>query len=172
MGKPADLQDPILTPVLSIWSYQYLGGPFGAVNHGCRSQTLHICLIICSSPRGGRSMPIQSLGIQLDEICSSILPSRPPEGYPLPRVGITWGQKRKARKMANLKWSIYSFQIVKVICVIISSHNTEKWEKSKVPWSPAEMFWKKKKKIWPRPGPCGGGMALNLDVITGWASTV
>lgn len=75
--------------------------------------------------------------------------------------------------MANLKWLIYSFQIVKVIYVTISSHNTEKWEKSKVPWSPAEMFWnEKKKKIWPRPGPCGGGMALNLDVITGWASTV
>ena len=165
MGKPADLQDPILTPLLSIWSYQYLGGPFGAVNHGCRSQTLHICcLIICSSPRGGRSMPIQSLGIHLDEICSSMLPYGPPEGYPLPRVGITWGQKRKARKMANLKWSIYSFQIVKVICVIISSHNTEKWEKSKVPWSPAEMFWKKQNKTKKTSGP---GQA-HVEVVWPW----
>lgn len=64
--------------------------------------------------------------------------------------------------MANLKWLIYSFQIVKVIYVIISSHNTEKWEKSKVPWSPAEMFWNEKKKKKSGPG------QAHVEVVWPW----
>lgn len=62
--------------------------------------------------------------------------------------------------MANLKWSIYSFQIVKVICY--NKFTQYRKEKAKVPWSPAETFWNEDKKKTSGPG------QAHVEVVWPW----